>query len=177
MVSFVQYPEVIWLQLMLLLNNWKELLNNWKESLLLKRRKIVLRDFHFAIDCALNACSEPEMQASMDTCKALESLPIFKLPRTCTRPAPHESYIGSNITVKRQKPKAADQFNYFGRSLYQIAANMEVNCRIAKASSAPLCGNVKEWVKQQNWRSTALKYSLPFCMPVKCELYIEGMQS
>ncbi|XP_039386731.1 uncharacterized protein LOC120401127, partial [Mauremys reevesii] len=106
-----------------------------------KIKETVLRDLLFADDCALNAGSEQEMQASMDkfaaACDNFGLLINIKKTEVMHQPAPKAQHQEPTITVKGQKLQAVDQFAYLGSTLSRaVTIDIEVNCRIAKASSA-----------------------------------------
>ncbi|KAK9395647.1 hypothetical protein NXF25_019008 [Crotalus adamanteus] len=105
-----------------------------------KVKETVLRDLLFADDCALNAGSEQEMQASMDKfAAACDNFGLFintKKTEVMYQPVPKAQYQEPTITVKGQKLQAVDQFTYLGSTLSRaVTIDIEVNCRIAKASS------------------------------------------
>ncbi|KAF7245900.1 PAX-interacting protein 1 [Varanus komodoensis] len=106
-----------------------------------KIKETVLRDLLFADDCALNAGSEQEMHASMDkfavACDNLGLLINTEKTKVMHQPAPKAQYQEPTITVKGQKLQAVDQFTYLGSTLSRtVTIDIEVNCRIAKTSSA-----------------------------------------
>uniref|UniRef100_K7F0B5 Reverse transcriptase domain-containing protein n=1 Tax=Pelodiscus sinensis TaxID=13735 RepID=K7F0B5_PELSI len=105
-----------------------------------KIKETVLRDLLFADDCALNAGSEQKMQASMDkfaaACDNFGLLINTKKTEVMHQPAPKAQHQEPTITVKGQKLQAVDQFTYLGSTLSRaVTIDIEVNCRIAKASS------------------------------------------
>uniref|UniRef100_A0A8C5PLD5 Reverse transcriptase n=1 Tax=Leptobrachium leishanense TaxID=445787 RepID=A0A8C5PLD5_9ANUR len=106
-----------------------------------KVKDTVLRDFLFADDCALNAASEQEMQASVDkfsaACDNFGLLINTKKTEVMHQPAPKAQHQEPTITVKGQKLQTVDQFTYLGSTLsHAVTIDIEVNCRIAKASFA-----------------------------------------
>ncbi len=106
-----------------------------------KIKETVLRDLLFADDCALNAGSEQEMQVSMDkfaaACDNFGLLINTKKTEVMYQPAPKAQHQEPTITVKGQKLQAVDQFTYLSSTLsHAVTIDIEVNCRIAKASSA-----------------------------------------
>ncbi|KAF7248111.1 RNA-directed DNA polymerase from mobile element jockey [Varanus komodoensis] len=106
-----------------------------------KVKETVLRDLLFADDCALNAGSEQEMQASMDkfavACDNFGLLINTEKTKVMHQPALKAQYQEPTITVKGQKLQAVDPFTYLGSTLSRtVTVDIEVNCRIAKASSA-----------------------------------------
>lgn len=97
-----------------------------------KIKEIVLRDLLFADDCALNAGSEQEMQASMDkfaaACDNFGLLINTKKTEVMYQPAPKAQYQEPTITVKGQKLQAVDQFTYLGSTLSRaVTIDIEVN--------------------------------------------------
>uniref|UniRef100_A0A671KHN5 Myotubularin-related protein 14-like n=1 Tax=Sinocyclocheilus anshuiensis TaxID=1608454 RepID=A0A671KHN5_9TELE len=105
-----------------------------------KIKETVLRDLLFADDCALNAGSEQEMQASTDkftaACDNFGLLINTKKTEVMHQPAPKAQYQEPTITVKGQKLQAVDLFTYLGSTFSRaVTIDIEVNCRIAKTSS------------------------------------------
>lgn len=79
-----------------------------------KVKETVLRDFLFADDCALNASTEPEMQASMDkfssACNNFGLTINIKKTEVTHQPAPHAPYSEPSITVNGQRLQAVDHW-------------------------------------------------------------------
>ncbi|CAI9610076.1 unnamed protein product [Staurois parvus] len=73
-----------------------------------KIKETVLRDFLFADDCALNAGSEKEMQASVDKFTAACLLTNIKKTEVMLQPAPKAQPQEPTITVKGQKLQAVE---------------------------------------------------------------------
>ena len=127
-----------------------------------KVKKTVIRDFLFADDCALNALTEQDMQATMDKFSA--ACDNFGLTISTTKtevmhqPAPGMTYTEPSISVNGQVLKAVDKFTYLGSTLSRaVHIDEEINSRIAKASSAfgRLRNNV--WERRGISLSTKLK--------------------
>ena len=125
-------------------------------------KKTVIRDFLFADDCALNALTEQDMQATMDKFSA--ACDNFGLTISTTKtevmhqPAPGKTYTEPSISVNGQVLKAVDKFTYLGSTLSRaVHIDEEINSRIAKASSAfgRLRNNV--WERRGISLSTKLK--------------------
>lgn len=118
-----------------------KLFNLQRLQVVTKIKETVLRDLVFADNCALNAGSEQEMLASMDkftaACDNFGLLINTKKNEVMHQPALKAQQQEPTITVKGQKQQAADQFTYLGSTLSRtVTIDIEVNCRIAKASSA-----------------------------------------
>ena len=108
-----------------------------------------VRDLLFADDCALNACSEPEMQQSMDkfssACNAFGLIISTKKREVMYQPAPSKDYIEPTINVNGEALKTVNKFTYLGSTLSRnVRIDDEVVLRIAKASAA--FGNLREKV-------------------------------
>ena len=139
-----------------------KLFNQRRLQAITKVKETVVRDFLFADDCALNALTEEDMQATMD--KFSNACDNFGLTISITKtevmhqPAPGLPYIEPSITVKGNKLKVVSKFTYLGSTL-STAVNIddEVNSRIAKASSA--FGRLKNnvWERRGISLSTKLK--------------------
>ena len=99
------------------------------------------RDFLFADDCALNATSEEDMQASMDlfsqACKNFGLTISIKKTEVLHQPAPGTDYIEPTIKCEGQTLPAAEKFTYLGSTLSRSASlDDEISKRLSKASSA-----------------------------------------
>ncbi|KAI8513702.1 hypothetical protein Bbelb_080260 [Branchiostoma belcheri] len=106
-----------------------------------KVQTVIVRDFLFADDCALNAGSEPTMQCSVDKfsngCDNFGLTISTKKTEVLHLPAPGKPYVEPTIAVKDTKLNAVNRFTYLGSTLNQHAnIDDEVNSRIAKASAA-----------------------------------------
>ena len=99
------------------------------------------RDFLFADDCALNATSERDMQASMNlfskACKNFGLTISIAKTEVLHQPSPGSTYIAPIIKCDGQPLPAVDKFTYLGSTLSR-SANLddEVTTRLSKASSA-----------------------------------------
>ena len=99
------------------------------------------RDFLFADDCALNATSEEDMQASMDlfskACKNFGLTISIAKTEVLHQPAPGSTYTAPSIKCDGQTLPAVDKFTYLGSTLSR-SSNLddEVTTRLSKASSA-----------------------------------------
>ena len=86
------------------------------------------------------------------------------------QPAPHALYTEPIITIKGQKLQAVDQFTYLGSTLSQaVTIDAEVNCRIAKASSA--FGRLHSTVWEHRGISPATKLKVYSAMVLTTLLY------
>ena len=108
-----------------------------------------VRDLLFADDCALNACSEPEMQQSMDkfssACDAFGLTISTKKTEVMYQPAPNKDYTVPTINVNGEALKTVNKFTYLGSTLSRnVRIDDEVVLRIANASAA--FGNLREKV-------------------------------
>ncbi|CAI9595433.1 unnamed protein product [Staurois parvus] len=75
----------------------------------IKVKETVLRDLLFADDCALNAVSEQEMQASVDKfAAACDNFGVLINTKVMHQPAPKAQHQEPTITVKGQKLQAVD---------------------------------------------------------------------
>lgn len=118
-----------------------KLFNLQRLQAITKIKEIVLQEFLFADNCALNAGSEQEMQASIDKFSAAcDNFSLFintKKTEVMHQPAPKVKHQEPTITLKGQKLQAVNQFTYLGSTPpHTVMIDIEVNCRIAKASSA-----------------------------------------
>ncbi|XP_075779308.1 LOW QUALITY PROTEIN: uncharacterized protein LOC142827711 [Pelodiscus sinensis] len=125
-------------------------------------KETVLRDFLFADDCALYAGSEAEMQVSVDKfCTACDNFGLTinsRKTEVMYQPVPYAPYTESTITVTGRMLQAVDQFTYLGSTLSHAAnIDIEVTCRIVKASSA--FGRLRPtvWERQGISQATKLK--------------------
>ena len=119
-----------------------------------------VRDLLFADDCALNACSEPEMQQSMDkfssACDAFGLTISTKKTEVMYQPAPNKDYTVPTINVNGEALKTVNKFTYLGSTLSRnVRIDDEVVLRIAKASAA--FGNLREKVWEREGLSTQTK--------------------
>ncbi|XP_053863859.1 LOW QUALITY PROTEIN: uncharacterized protein LOC128825397 [Malaclemys terrapin pileata] len=119
----------------------RKLFNLRRLHAITKVKETVLQDFLFADDCALNASTEPEMQASMDkfstACNNFGLTINIKKTEVLHQPAPHVPYSEPSIIVNGQRLQPVDRFMYLSSTLSRaVSIDDEVNCRIAKASSA-----------------------------------------
>ncbi|CAH1277239.1 Hypp9517 [Branchiostoma lanceolatum] len=118
-----------------------KLLNQRRLLALTKVKQTVIRDFLFADDCALNAASEQEMQSSTDrfsgACDNFGLTISTEKTEVMFQPRPGKTYKQPSITVHGQVLKPVDKFTYLGSTMSRHSnIDEEVNCRIAKASSA-----------------------------------------
>ena len=79
---------------------------------------VLVHDFLFADDCALNATSEAETQEGMDqfsaACANFDlTMNTKKMPRF-HHPAPHHLYIEPSVKVNRAVLNAVDEFSCLG---------------------------------------------------------------
>ena len=114
--------------------------NLWNLQAKTKVKIHTIRDLLFADDCALSACSEADLQSSMD--KVSEACSNFGLTINTEKteimyqPAPGKLYTEPIIKVNGDKLKVVNRFTYLGSTLSQnITIDDEVHTRIAKASS------------------------------------------
>ena len=99
------------------------------------------RDFLFADDCALNATSEEDMQASMDlfsqACKNFRLTISINNTEVLHQPAPGTDYIEPQIKCAGQTLPVAKKFTYLGSILSRSASlDDEISTRLSKPSSA-----------------------------------------
>jgi hypothetical protein len=106
-----------------------------------KVQEDTIRDLLFADDCALNACTQSDMQESVD--RFSKACTDFGLTISTTKteimyqPAPSIHYTEPSITVDGQKLAVADKFIYLGSTLSRtVSIDEEVTLRIARASAA-----------------------------------------
>jgi len=97
-----------------------------------------IRDLLFAVDCALNADSEADLQNSVDrfseACSNFELTINTEKTEFMKQPASGKTYSDSTILVNGEKLKVVNRFTYFGSTLYQdVTIDDEVNARISKA--------------------------------------------
>ena len=127
-----------------------------------KVKEVMIRDFLFADDCALNASTEAAMQHETDCfSKACDNFGLTistKKTEVMYQPAPGKQYTAPSITVKGHQLQAVETFTYLGSTLSRSAnIDAEVNNRIAKASAS--FGRLREnvWERRGIRRSTKLK--------------------
>ncbi len=128
-----------------------KLFNQRRLQAVTKVKETVIKDFLFADDCALNATSEQEMQASTDRFSVACDNFMYQ---PCSG-KPHQK---SCIKVKGEMLNDVDKFSYLGSTLFRQAnINEEVKCRISKTSSA--FGRLKSnvWERRGIGLSTKLK--------------------
>ena len=118
------------------------------------------RDFLFADDCALNACSQEDMQISMDLfSKACDDFGLtisIKKTEVLHQPAPAAPHTEPHITVKDQSLAVANKFVYLGSTLSRSAnIDEEVSYRIARASAS--FGRLKDRVWHRHGLSLKTK--------------------
>ena len=119
-----------------------------------------VRDLLFADDCALNACSEPEMQQSIDkfssACDAFGLTISTKKTEVMYQPASNKDYTVPTININGEALKTVNKFTYLGSTLSRnVRIDDEVVLRIAKASAA--FGNLREKVWEREGLSTQIK--------------------
>ena len=119
-----------------------------------------VRDLLFADDCALNACSESEMQQSMDkfssACDTFSLTISTKKTEVMYQPAPNKDYTEPTINVNGEALKTVNKFTYLGSTLSRnVRIDDAVVLRIAKASAA--FGNLIEKVREREGLSTQTK--------------------
>ena len=134
----------------------------------------IARDFLFADDCALNASTRSEMQASVDVfAKAFDDFGLTistKKTEVLHQPAPAASYTEPRITVNNQDLKVADKFVYLGSTLSRAAnIDAEVAHRIARASSA--FGRLKDNVWERSGLSLDTKLQVYRAVVIPSLLY------
>jgi hypothetical protein len=135
-----------------------------------KVKETIVRDFLFADDCALNANTEPEMQAIMDkfsaSCTNFGLTINAKKTEVMHQPAPRTLYSDPCITVNGQRLQAVDQFTYLGSTLSRsVTIDAEINCRIAKASAAFGRLRIKVWDRRGISLPTKLKVYRAVILP------------
>jgi hypothetical protein len=101
----------------------------------------IICDLLFADDCALNASTEQEMQQSMDKFSSagrnFDLTISTKKTEVMHQPVPGKPYTKPDICVAGEELKVVDIFTYLGCTLSSVVnVDDEVNCRLAKASSA-----------------------------------------
>jgi hypothetical protein len=125
-----------------------------------KVKDTVLREFLFADDCALSACTEQQMQKEMDkfsqACDNFGLTISTKKTEVLFQPAPGKPYHAPTVTVRGQNLEAVEQFTYLGSTLSRAAnIDAEINNRIAKASAA--FGRLRENVWERRGLSIQTK--------------------
>ena len=120
------------------------------------------RDFLFADDCALNATSEEDMQASMDlfsqACRNFGLTISIKKTEVLHQPAPGTAYNEPTIKCEGQTLPAVEKFTYLGSTLSRSASlDDEISTRLSKASSAFGRLREKAWDRKGIGVKTKLK--------------------
>lgn len=128
------------------------------------------RDLLFADDCALNASTESDMQASMDlfsnACTDFGLTISTKKTEVMHQPAPKAPYTEPDINVNGQKLAVAEKFVYLGSTLSRTATiDEEVAYRVARASTA--FGRLREkvWDRRGLSINTKLKVYKAVVLP------------
>ena len=111
---------------------------------------MVIRDFLFADDCALNASTEQMMQHEIDCfSKAWDNFSLTirtKKTEVMCQPAPGKPGQEPHITLNRQDLQAVEDFTYLGSTISQeVNIDTEVKHRIAKAFGSLLETRKKVW--------------------------------
>jgi hypothetical protein len=101
----------------------------------------VILDLRFADDCALSASTKEEMQHIMDkfsaACRNFGLTISTKKTEVQHQPALGKPYTKPSIRVAGEELKAVDRSTYLGSTLSKVVnVDDDVNCRLAKASSA-----------------------------------------
>jgi hypothetical protein len=125
-----------------------------------KVKETVIREFLFADDCALCACTEEQMQKEMDrfsqACDNFGLTISTKKTEVLYQPAPGKQYKEPQVMVKGQTLNAVNNFTYLGSTLSQVTnIDAEINNRIAKASAA--FGRLRENVWERRGLSLTTK--------------------
>ena len=128
------------------------------------------RDFLFADDCALNACSQTDMQGSIDlfskSCDDFGLTISTKKTEVMHQPAPAAPYTEPHITINGQRLAVADKFVYLGSTLSRsVTIDEEVAYRIARASTAFGKLNDKVWERRGLSIDTKLKVYRAVVLP------------
>ena len=84
---------------------------------------VLVHDFLFADDCALNAASKAEMQQSMDqfsaVCANFGLIISTKKTQALPQPPPHHPYVEPLVTTNGEVMNAVDKFIYLGSILFR----------------------------------------------------------
>lgn len=128
------------------------------------------RDFLFADDCALNACSEADMQASMDlfsnACTNFGLTISTAKTEVLYQPAPGSEYVPPKIRCNDKLLPTTEAFIYLGSTLSRQAnIDKEVARRLAKASISFGGLRAKVWEKSGISTATKLKVYKAVVLP------------
>ena len=155
-----------------------KLFNQRRLHAITKVKETVIRDFLFADDCALNALTEQDMQATVDkfstACDNIGLTISITKTEVMHQPAPGMPYVEPSIMVKGQKLRVVNKFTYIDSTLSRaVHIDDEVNSRIAKASSA--FGRLKDNVWER--RGISLSTKLKVCRAVILTTLLYGSES
>ena len=128
------------------------------------------RDFLFADDCALNACSEADMQASMDlfsnACTNFGLTISTAKTEVLYQPAPGSEYVPPKIRCNDKLLPTTEAFIYLGSTLSRQAnIDKEIARRLAKASISFGGLRAKVWEKSGISTATKLKVYKAVVLP------------
>lgn len=128
-------------------------------------KEIVRRDFYFANDCARNVGSEPEIMPVWTNFLQLVKFWThhqYSNQQGNAPPCSSCAHTESKITIKSQKAKAVNHFNYFVRNIYQIATKASsAFCRLH--SIVCECQRMSETAKLKVYRTVVLTTLLYAC--------------
>ena len=132
------------------------------------------RDFLFADDCALNASSEADMQASMDlfseACRNFGLSISTAKTEVLHQPAPGAEHIPPKITCNGELLPSTEAFIYLGSTLSRHATiDKEISRRLAKASAS--FGSLREKVWERRGITTATKLQVYKAVALPSLLY------
>ena len=128
------------------------------------------RDFLFADDCALNASSEADMQASMDlfseACRNFGLTISTAKTEVLHQPAPGAEYIPPKITCFGELLPSTEAFIYLGSTLSrQATIDKEIARRLAKASISFGSLREKAWERRGITAATKLQVYKAVVLP------------
>ena len=104
-----------------------------------KVEEVLVHDFLFADDCALNEASEAEMQQSTDqfsaACANFGLIINTKKTQVLHQSPPHHPYVEPSVTTNGEVLNAVDMFTYLDSVLSREVHTDIVDACIARASS------------------------------------------
>ena len=131
------------------------------------------RDFLLAVDCALNASTQSDMQGSMDLCtKACDAFGLTistKKTEVLHQLAPAAPCTEPHITVNGQRLAAVDKFVYLGGTL---SLSVNIDEEVSYESKEP----VLPLERTESWHQAKSLSSSSSTIPALCMRDLDSLQ-